>query len=113
MEFKGQCKDLPLSKTNSTHQHRLVAKQLESSFAEKNLGILVDTCHGLELDDLKGPFQPKPSLAAKKVNCILAFIRKSTTRKLWDVTTAFYVTLVICFWGTACNSVLSSTRGKD
>lgn len=63
------------------HQHRLEAKWLESSFAEKDLGILVDTCHGLEPDDLKGPSQPKPFLAAKKVNSNLAFITKEHYQK--------------------------------
>ena len=65
---KGKCKALPLRRNNPQHQHRLGATQLESSLAEKDLGVLVDTRL-----DVNEPC----ALAAKKVNGILSCIRRS------------------------------------
>jgi len=43
MKFnKGKCKVLHLGNNNSRHQYVLGANWLESSFAEKDLGILVN-----------------------------------------------------------------------
>ncbi|KAJ7415532.1 hypothetical protein WISP_77283 [Willisornis vidua] len=44
MKFKiGKCKVLHLGRNNHLHQYVLRADQLENSFLEKELGILVDT----------------------------------------------------------------------
>jgi len=44
MKFhKGKCKVLRLWKKNPRHEYMLGAKQLESSFAEKDLRVLLDT----------------------------------------------------------------------
>jgi len=40
---KGKCKDLHLGRNNPIHQHMPGADHLESSFAEKDLGVLVNT----------------------------------------------------------------------
>ncbi|GAB0205452.1 mitochondrial enolase superfamily member 1 [Grus japonensis] len=40
---KGKCKVLPLGRNSPRHQHRLGAAQLQSSVAERDLGVLVDT----------------------------------------------------------------------
>ena len=40
---KEKCKALHLGRNNSTHHYMLEATQLESSFVEKDLGVLVDT----------------------------------------------------------------------
>ncbi|KAK4828590.1 hypothetical protein QYF61_000042 [Mycteria americana] len=62
MKFnKGECKVLHLGRNNPVHQYMLGATQLESSLAEKDLEILVDT----KLNRTK-----QCTLAAKKVNAL-------------------------------------------
>ncbi|KAK4810072.1 hypothetical protein QYF61_007894 [Mycteria americana] len=44
MKFnKGKCKDLLLERNSFMHKYMLAANWLESSFAEKDLGVLLDT----------------------------------------------------------------------
>lgn len=44
MKFsKGNCKVLPLESSNPMHLYKLGADQLEISFTEKALGVLVET----------------------------------------------------------------------
>ena len=63
MKFnKEKCKVLHLGRNNPTHQYMLGATQLESSLAEKDLGVLVDT---------KLNRRQQRALAAKRVNGIL------------------------------------------
>ncbi|GAB0178657.1 hypothetical protein GRJ2_000331000 [Grus japonensis] len=67
MKFnKGKCKILHLWRNNSVHQYRLGANHLESSFAEKDLGVLVDS--KLNMSQQCAP-------AAKNANGILICVR--------------------------------------
>ncbi|KAK4827507.1 hypothetical protein QYF61_018833 [Mycteria americana] len=60
----------------SMHQYMLVASQLESSLAEKDLGVLVDT---------KLNMSQQFALAAKKVNGVLGCIRQSIASRSSEV----------------------------
>ena len=67
MKFnKGKSKVLPLGRNNLRHQYMLGANWLESSFAEKDLGILVDT---------KLNMSQQCALATKKASGIVSCIR--------------------------------------
>ncbi|KAK4806764.1 hypothetical protein QYF61_005560 [Mycteria americana] len=59
---KGKGKVLPLERNNPRHQYMLGATQLESSLAEKDLGVLVDTRLNMS---------QQCALAAKRANGIL------------------------------------------
>ncbi|GAB0187291.1 mitochondrial enolase superfamily member 1 [Grus japonensis] len=65
---KGKCKVLHLGRNNPKHNYMLGATQLESSFAEKDLEVLMDTRMNIS---------KQHALAAKKVNGILGCIRRS------------------------------------
>ena len=72
MKFnKGKCKVLPLGRNTPRQQNMLGANPLESSFAEKLLGVLGDT---------KLTMRQQCTLAAKKANCALGCIRKNASR---------------------------------
>ena len=43
MKFKRKCKSLHLGRSNLRHQYTLGTTQVESSFAEKDLGVLLVT----------------------------------------------------------------------
>ncbi|KAK4817027.1 hypothetical protein QYF61_026033 [Mycteria americana] len=77
MKFnKEKCKVLHLGRNNPRHQYILGAPQLESSLAEKDLGVLVDT---------KLTMSQQCALAAKAANGILYCIRQSTASRLRKV----------------------------
>ena len=67
------------------HQYMLGATQLESSLAERDLRVLVDT---------KLNMSQQCALAAKKANGILGYIRQRIASRLREVILPFYSPLV-------------------
>ncbi|KAJ7424618.1 hypothetical protein BTVI_05850 [Pitangus sulphuratus] len=70
---RGKCGILHLGKKNPLQQHRLGPDMLESSSAEKDLGVLVDN---------KLSLSEPCALVTKKANAILVFIRKIVASRL-------------------------------
>ena len=73
---KEKCKVLHLGRNNPMHQYMLGAVQLESSLAEKDLGVLVD---------IKLAVGQQWAPAAKVVNGILGCIRQNVASRLREV----------------------------
>jgi len=63
----------------------LLSTQLESSFAEKDLGVMVD---------MKLNMSQQCALPAKVVNGVLGFIRRSAASRLREVAIPLYSVLV-------------------
>ncbi|KAK4828522.1 hypothetical protein QYF61_026944 [Mycteria americana] len=80
-----QCKVLLLGQNNPIHQYVLGVDQLESSFAEKDLRVLVDT---------KLTMSQQCALVAKKANGILGCIRRSVASRSREVIPP------LCIWFT-------------
>jgi len=76
---------LNLGRNNPTHQYRLAADLLESSSAERDLGVLVDN---------RLTMSQQYALAAKKANGILGCIKKSVASRLREVLLPLYTALV-------------------
>uniref|UniRef100_A0A8B9PU80 Reverse transcriptase domain-containing protein n=1 Tax=Apteryx owenii TaxID=8824 RepID=A0A8B9PU80_APTOW len=77
MKFnKGKCRVLHLGRNNPMHQYRLGVDLLESSSAEKDLRVLLDT---------KLSMRQQGALVAKKANGILGCIRKSVASRSREV----------------------------
>ena len=80
-----QCSVLHLRRNNPRHQYLLEATHMESSFAEKDLGVLVHT---------KLTMSQQCALAAKKEYGILGCLRQSIATKSREVIFPLYSALV-------------------
>ncbi|KAJ7409100.1 rna-directed dna polymerase from mobile element jockey-like [Willisornis vidua] len=95
---------LPLEKNNPMHQHRLGDNLLESSSAEKDLGVLVDN---------KLSMSHQCVLVAKKANGSLQCTRKSTASMSREVTLPLYSVLARLHLEYLCPILGSSVQQRN
>ena len=82
---KGKCKVLHLGRHNPMHQYRLRADLLESSSAERHLGVLVDD---------KLTMSQRCALAVQKASGSLGNLKKSVASRSREVLLPLYTALV-------------------
>ena len=99
--FKKSCRALPLERNSPTPQNMLAANILESSVAEKDLGVPVDT---------KLSMSQQHTLAARKANSLLGCIGNTIASRLREVILPLYSALMRHIWSAGSSSGLPSTR---
>lgn len=99
MKFKNNCWILHLGRNNPRHPDMLEATHLESSLAEHNLGVLIDTQLNMS---------HQCTLVAKRDNGKLIYISLSIAIRLREISSTQH--LQGHAWSTISSSELLSTR---